>query len=72
MLFTLSNAVEHDRGWVARKMGLFDIFKANDDGDQQEYAKMLRRISPRLLLLNDMAIRRICLGANKPIPWDLW
>ena len=53
-------------------MGLFDIFKANDDGDQQEYAKMLRRISPRLLLLNDMAIRRICLGANKPIPWDLW
>ena len=27
-------------------------------------AKTLQRISPRLLVLKDMAIRRICLGAN--------
>ena len=47
-------------------MGLFDIFEANDDGGQQEYAEMLRRILSRLLLLNDMAMCRICLGANNP------
>ena len=60
MLFTLSNAVEHERGWVARKMGLFDIFEAN------EHAKMLQRIFPRLLVPNITAIRRTCLRANKP------
>ena len=39
-------------------MGLFDIVKASDDVDQQEYAKTLQRMIPRL--------RRICLGANNP------
>ena len=36
LLFTLSNAVEHERGWVARKMGLLDMSKANDGEIQQE------------------------------------
>ena len=27
---TLSKAVEHERGWVATKMGLFDIFEEGD------------------------------------------
>lgn len=28
-VFTLSNAVEHARGWVATKMGLLDIFEVS-------------------------------------------
>ena len=47
LLFTLSNAVEHERGWVARKMGLLDIFEANDDGDQQEYRQDVAKNIPK-------------------------
>ena len=46
LLFTLSNAVEHERGWVARKMGLFDIFEANDDGNQQGYRQDVAKNIP--------------------------
>ncbi len=32
---TLSKAVEHERGWVATKMGLFDMFEADVTKDQR-------------------------------------
>ena len=38
-MFTLSNAVEHERGWVARKMGLFDMFEADDDRNEEEASR---------------------------------
>jgi len=47
---TLSNAVEHARGWVATKTGLVDIFgTAKPVGGSGLYFKSCRRQAIRLL-----------------------
>lgn len=43
--FTLSKAVEHARGWVATKIGLFDMFDANNDRNQRSSSRHFARYS---------------------------